>query len=121
MKIISMETHVVAVPPPHVGGMYWIFVTLKTDCGIEGVGEVYAATFHPTVMVPAINDVFERYLFNHDRIRWSASSVSVIPAVSPSARTFHDGHHQRPGNGLLGHHRQGGQSAGLPADWRQGE
>lgn len=66
MKIISMETHVVAVPPPHVGGMYWIFVTLKTDCGIEGVGEVYAATFHPTVMVPAINDVFERYLFNHD-------------------------------------------------------
>lgn len=66
MKIISMETHVVAVPPPHVGGMYWIFVTLKTDCGIEGVGEVYAATFHPTVMAPAINDVFERYLFNHD-------------------------------------------------------
>lgn len=66
MKIISLETHVVAVPPPHVGGMYWIFVTLKTDCGIEGVGEVYAASFHPAVMVPAINDVFERYLFNHD-------------------------------------------------------
>lgn len=66
MKIVSMETHVVAVPPPHVGGMYWIFVTLKTDCGIEGVGEVYAATFHPRVMVPAIADVFERYLLNHD-------------------------------------------------------
>ncbi|POA99553.1 isomerase [Chromobacterium sinusclupearum] len=66
MKIVSMETHVVAVPPPHVGGMYWIFVTLKTDCGIEGVGEVYAATFHPRVMVPAIQDVFERYLLDHD-------------------------------------------------------
>ncbi|WP_199155301.1 mandelate racemase/muconate lactonizing enzyme family protein [Chromobacterium sp. ASV23] len=66
MKIVSMETHVVAVPPPHVGGMYWIFVTLKTDCGIEGVGEVYAATFHPRVMVPAIHDVFERYLLDHD-------------------------------------------------------
>ncbi|WP_440026724.1 mandelate racemase/muconate lactonizing enzyme family protein [Chromobacterium amazonense] len=66
MKIVSMETHVVAVPPPHVGGMYWIFVTLKTDCGIEGVGEVYAATFHPRVMVPAIQDVFERYLLEHD-------------------------------------------------------
>ncbi|PVZ82573.1 isomerase [Serratia sp. S1B] len=66
MKIISLETHVVAVPPPHVGGMYWIFVKLQTDCGIEGVGEVYSATFHPKVMVPAINDVFERYLLDHD-------------------------------------------------------
>ncbi|NWK76418.1 mandelate racemase/muconate lactonizing enzyme family protein [Aquitalea sp. LB_tupeE] len=66
MKIVSMETHVVAVPPPHVGGMYWIFVTLKTDCGIQGVGEVYAATFHPRVMVPAIQDVFERYLLDHE-------------------------------------------------------
>jgi len=66
MKIVSMESHVVAVPAPYVGGMYWIFVTLKTDDGIEGVGEVYAATFHPNVMVPAIADVFERCLLDHD-------------------------------------------------------
>lgn len=66
MKVVSMQTHVVAVPPPHIGGMYWIFVTLQTDCGIEGVGEVYAATFHPDVMVHAINDVFERYLLDQD-------------------------------------------------------
>ena len=25
MKIASLKTYVVAVPPPHVGGMYWIF------------------------------------------------------------------------------------------------
>ena len=54
MKVVAMQTHVVAVPPPHLGGMYWIFVTLQTDCGIEGVGEIYAATFHPEAMVPAI-------------------------------------------------------------------
>lgn len=66
MKVVSCETHVVATPPPHVGGMYWIFLTLKTDCGLEGVGEVYAATFHPSVMVPAISDVFDRYLQGHD-------------------------------------------------------
>ena len=66
MRIVSLETHVVAVPPPHLGGMYWIFVTLKTDDGIEGVGEVYAATFHPRAMVPVIDDVFERYLLGHD-------------------------------------------------------
>jgi galactonate dehydratase len=40
MKVVSLETHIVAVPPPHLGGMYWIFVKLKTACGIEGVGEI---------------------------------------------------------------------------------
>ncbi|HKT95045.1 MAG TPA: mandelate racemase/muconate lactonizing enzyme family protein [Paraburkholderia sp.] len=66
MKVVAMQTHVVAVPPPHLGGMYWIFVTLQTDCGIEGVGEIYSATFHPDAMVPAIEDVFTRYLLDHD-------------------------------------------------------
>lgn len=66
MKIINLQTHVVAVPPPHVGGMYWIIVRLTTQCGIEGIGEVYAATFHPRVVEQAIADVFSRYLENHD-------------------------------------------------------
>ncbi|WP_342237196.1 mandelate racemase/muconate lactonizing enzyme family protein [Inquilinus sp. OTU3971] len=66
MKIASLETHIVAVPPPHVGGMYWIFVQLKTDDGIEGVGEIYSTAFHPQAMVPLIADVFERHLLGHD-------------------------------------------------------
>lgn len=66
MKVVKLDTHVVAVPPPYIGGMYWIFVRLETACGIEGVGEVYAASFHPSVMVKAIEDVFERYLLDQD-------------------------------------------------------
>lgn len=66
MKVISLQTHVVATPSPHVGGMYWIFVMLKTDCGIEGVGEIYATTFHPSAMLPLIDDVFSRYLLDQD-------------------------------------------------------
>ncbi len=66
MKIASCETHVVATPPPHVGGIYWIFVQVRTQCGIEGVGEIYASTFHPNVMVSAIEDVFNAYLNGHD-------------------------------------------------------
>ncbi|MDA0575064.1 mandelate racemase/muconate lactonizing enzyme family protein [Burkholderia gladioli] len=66
MKIVSLETFSVAVPPPHVGGMYWLFVKLRTDAGIEGVGEIYAATFHPDAMIPVIEDVFERHLLDHD-------------------------------------------------------
>ena len=66
MKIAAMQSHIVAVPPPHIGGMYWIFVSLQTRCGIEGVGEVYASTFHPEVMVKVLDDVFDRYLKGHD-------------------------------------------------------
>lgn len=66
MKIVSCETFIVATPPPHVGGMYWIFVQLRTACGIEGIGEIYAATFHPKVMTHAIDDVFERCLQGND-------------------------------------------------------
>lgn len=66
MKIAELETHTVAVPPPHVGGMCWIFVRVRTDCGIEGVGEIYATAFHPRAMVKLIEDVFERHLLGHD-------------------------------------------------------
>ncbi|GAL11615.1 muconolactone isomerase putative [Vibrio astriarenae] len=66
MKVSHLTTHIVATPPPHVGGMYWIFVELQTECGIQGIGEVYAASFHPEVMKVAIQDVFDRYLKGHD-------------------------------------------------------
>ena len=66
MKLSTLAVHVVSTPPPHVGGMYWIIVSLKTVCGIEGVGEVYSASFHPSVMKKAIEDVFDRYLKDHD-------------------------------------------------------
>lgn len=66
MQIERLQTHIVEVPPPHIGGAYWIFVTLTSKCGITGVGEVYASTFHPTVMEAALKDVFERYLHGQD-------------------------------------------------------
>ena len=66
MKIASLAVYVVAVPPPHIGGMYWVFVELTTDDGISGTGEIYATAFHPRALVPVIEDVFERHLFGHD-------------------------------------------------------
>ena len=44
MKLKDIETFV-TVPPTGVGGSFWVFVKLVTDNGIEGIGEVYAATF----------------------------------------------------------------------------
>ena len=43
-----------------------MFLKLKTACGIEGVGEVYAATFGPHVIAAMIEDVFARRFAGRD-------------------------------------------------------
>ena len=66
MQVEKLNTYIVATPKPHIGGMYWIFLSLETKCGILGIGEVYSASFHPEVVVKGISDVFERYLKGYD-------------------------------------------------------
>ncbi len=69
MKLESLETFIVGNPPPGFGGRYFQFVKLKTACGIEGVGEVYAASFGPAATVAMIEDVFQRRLEGADPFR----------------------------------------------------
>jgi galactonate dehydratase len=66
VKIKDLKTFVVGNPPPHFGGRYFIFVKLITDDGIEGVGEVYCATFAPHVIMKMIEDVFDRHVEGTD-------------------------------------------------------
>ena len=66
MRIASLETFVVGNPPPSWGGRYFTFLTLTTDDGVKGVGEVYAASFHPDALVAMIEDVFEREVLGTD-------------------------------------------------------
>ena len=66
MKIKDLKTFVVGNPPPHFGGRYFILLKLITDDGIEGLGEVYCATFAPHVIVKMIEDVFDRHVEGTD-------------------------------------------------------
>lgn len=66
MKVVGLETFVVGNPPPSYGGKYFVFLKLVTDDGIEGVGEVYAATFHPRALEAMISDVFQRHVEGAD-------------------------------------------------------
>ncbi len=66
MKIQGLKTFVVGNPPPFNGGRYFIFLKLITDNGIEGVGEVYAASFSPSVVVKMIEDVFQQHVEGGD-------------------------------------------------------
>ena len=89
MRIAELRTYVVGNPPPGFGGRYFVFLQLVTDDGVVGVGEVYAATFHPTVVEQMIRDVFERTVVGTDPFRietlWRrtyASGYTARPDVS---------------------------------------
>src|ERR1700727_455382 len=77
MKIAELKTFVVGNPPPAFGGRYFLFLKLKTACGIEGLGEVYAASFAPKAIVAMIEDVFERHVEGADPFRIEARRRNV--------------------------------------------
>ena len=66
MKIDCVKTYVVANPPPHHGGAYFVFLKLTTDNNVEGFGEVYGVPFHPSKVTQMIEDVVERYVVGWD-------------------------------------------------------
>ncbi len=66
MRLQELQTFVVANPPPHFGGRYWIFVKLTTACGISGYGEIYSVPFHPDVVEKMIADLFDRKFLDQD-------------------------------------------------------
>ena len=72
MKIAGLKTFIVGNPPPTTGGRYFIFLKLITDEAIEGVGEVYNATFAPEVVVKMIEDVYARHVEGIDPFRIEA-------------------------------------------------
>ena len=66
MRIAGVETFVVGNPPPHFGGRYFVFLKLTTEDGIEGVGEVYTATFGPHTVARMIEDVCAHHVVGAD-------------------------------------------------------
>ena len=66
MKVTEVKTYVVENPPPQFGGPYFIFLKLKTDNGLEGLGEAYGLPFAPHVVTQMIEDVCKRYAIGAD-------------------------------------------------------
>ena len=66
MLVASVETFVVANPPPSFGGAYFVFVKIVTDDGLVGYGEAYGATLRPHVVAAAIEDLADQFLVGED-------------------------------------------------------
>lgn len=92
MRITDLKTFVVGNPPPSFGGRYFVFLKVMTDSGVEGVGEVYAATFGPHTMAEMVKDVFERHVLGMDPFR-----IETL-----WRRTYGSGYTLRPDISLMG-------------------
>ena len=121
MRIVELKTFVVGNPPPTFGGRYFLFLKLVADNGIEGLGEVYAASFGPKAIVAMIEDVFEHHVLGADPFQIETLWRNVYGrGYSAAARHFADGRALRDRDGDVGHRRQGGRETGLRAARRQG-
>jgi galactonate dehydratase len=92
MKIAEVKTYVVANPPPHYGGAYWVFLKLTTDSATAGYGEVYSVPFHPHLVALMIEDVCERYVIGADPFK-----IERLWRV-----VYSSGYTQRPDTSIMG-------------------
>ena len=67
MQITGIKTYVVGNPPPHHGGVTWVFLKLLTDEGIEGLGEASRVPFNPNTVVKLVEDMGERCVIGVNR------------------------------------------------------
>jgi galactonate dehydratase len=72
VRIAGFKTFVVANPPPHFGGRYFVFLKLVADDGSEGVGEVYGASFGPHTTARMVEEVCEQHVVGSDPFRIEA-------------------------------------------------
>ena len=83
MKITDLKTFVVANPPPHNGGPYWVFVKLTSDSDVVGYGEAYCIPFHPSVAARMIEVTCSSLIFGNSDCPF-ARAEAFSPASLPT-------------------------------------
>ena len=67
MKIVDVQTLVVANVPPYQGGRRWLFVKVLTDEGIEGLGEWSTGQLgREASQIKLIEDLSEKFVIGTD-------------------------------------------------------
>lgn len=92
MKLDRCNSFVVGNPSPGIGGRYFIFVKLTTQCGITGWGEIYNASFGPHLVAAMAEEVFAHEMADEDPFQ-----IEKI-----WRRVYSRGFSQRPDISLMG-------------------
>jgi 2-dehydro-3-deoxyphosphogalactonate aldolase len=66
MKIVEGRAYVVGNPPPHYGGINWVFVKLTTDEGIHGWGEAFGSEVYFASAAKLIEEMCEHFVVGSD-------------------------------------------------------
>ena len=66
MKIVEGKAYVVGNPPPHYGGMNWVFVKLTTDEGIHGWGEAFGSEVYFASAAKLIDEMCDHFVVGSD-------------------------------------------------------
>lgn len=96
MKLVDVKTYIVGNPPPHRGGLNWVFCKLVTDEGIEGWGECPAPWLREHALTQCIQEVSKRFVIGQDPFNVEAIWEGLYKGVEPT-RTYWCHHFQHPG------------------------
>jgi galactonate dehydratase len=66
LKIVDVKTYIVGNPPPHRGGINWVFLKLVTDEGIEGWGECNFPRWREHTLTRLIQELSKRFVIDQD-------------------------------------------------------
>ena len=122
MKITELETILIDNIDPPIGHRKWLFIQLRTDEGLVGLGErVSGGATNLKPQIELLNDLFDRFVkgespFDVEKI-WQRMKTTLHDYSHPGAVrcTGVLGHR----DGLLGPDRQGDGPAGLQPARRQ--
>ena len=114
MKIVEGKAYVVGNPPPHYGGINWVFVKLTTDEGIHGWGEAFGSEVYFASAAKLIDEMCEHFVVGSDPFQIERLCEDALrQRLQPASRHPEDVRPERDRDRLLGHRRQGARPADL--------
>jgi len=84
MKVVDVKAFIVGNPPPHRGGLNWVFCKLVTDDGIEGWGECPAPWVREHTFAQGIVEMGNRYVVGQDPFNIELIWEALYKGISPT-------------------------------------
>jgi galactonate dehydratase len=96
VKVVDVKTYIVGNPPPHRGGLNWVFCKLVTDEGIMGWGECPAPWLREHAHAQAIRELSRTLVIGQDPFNVEAIWECLYKGVSTTG-AYWSHHLQHPG------------------------
>jgi 2-dehydro-3-deoxyphosphogalactonate aldolase len=93
LRIRKIKTYIVGNPPPHRGGINWVFLKVETDEGINGWGECNFSRFREFTLTQLVQELGQRFVIGQDPF----NIEKIWERLYKSSRTYTSHFFQHPG------------------------